>query len=446
MKGRTIIIILILITFSIFNFDWTESCQVNDIDKLTESLYIIHEPIIVANDSAFDLYGFPGEGTSENPYIIEGYNITTTDEFGIEIWNNSGIITKCFTIRNCLINALQTCIFVREMHPDSIVRIYDNQIISSEIPGQASRAIIFSSAGSVEIINNNCEIEASGIFTHLCSDILIESNEIYGLGVDTNIYFAVTVQSSNFTQIIGNNFFDSNVGSISVSSCSSGTIIKDNYYTGPYDRILISNCENIQVRNNTAYDSSNGLYLKDTKNCVVEKNFFLESDGSGIVLQSSDDILIHNNTIEKSDMYGIWIQAASENNITNNIFHRNSGWAIWITQNSNNNTVHHNKFINNNIDNTEVNLLSQSSDFGMKNSWYDASSEEGNYWSDWSGNGTYKLDGSAGSEDLYPLDSNLQLEKPTEKTNSASIWFLMSFFFYLTYRRKKGRKNRYNFS
>jgi len=50
--------------------------------------------------------------------------------------------------------------------------------------------------------------------------------------------------------------------------------------------------------------------------------------------------------------------------------------------------------------------------------WYDSATLEGNFWSDWSGIGSYSIDGSASSEDLYPLDEPVEYS-----TDETKIFF-----------------------
>ncbi|MCK4845872.1 MAG: hypothetical protein KAS95_09375, partial [Candidatus Heimdallarchaeota archaeon] len=49
---------------------------------------------------------------------------------------------------------------------------------------------------------------------------------------------------------------------------------------------------------------------------------------------------------------------------------------------------------------------------GANNYWYDSATKEGNYWSDWSGSGSYFIGGYAYSVDLYPLREPLIFEYP----------------------------------
>ena len=62
-----------------------------------------HEPISITSDEDFITLGFAGNGTAEDPYIIEGYNITTSTGCGIFITET----TKFFIISNCYMLLLE---------------------------------------------------------------------------------------------------------------------------------------------------------------------------------------------------------------------------------------------------------------------------------------------------------------------------------------------------
>jgi hypothetical protein len=79
----------------------------------------------------------------------------------------------------------------------------------------------------------------------------------------------------------------------------------------------------------------------------------------------------------------------------------NSIYGLYIDSESDNNTVHHNSFIDNNLGGS-----SQAFDDGTNNTWFDESTLEGNYYSDYSGVGNYSIDGNANSSDTYPLTEN----------------------------------------
>ena len=76
--------------------------QVQNPMKISTPSYEDHDPIWIYNDTAFDdmasAEGWIGDGSPGDPYVIEGYNITT-DEVAIDIYD----VTVSFEIRDCYI-------------------------------------------------------------------------------------------------------------------------------------------------------------------------------------------------------------------------------------------------------------------------------------------------------------------------------------------------------
>ena len=52
------------------------------------SSYTPHDPITIISNANFSDYGFPGSGTQEDPYRIEGYNISIASS--IWLWTTHG--------------------------------------------------------------------------------------------------------------------------------------------------------------------------------------------------------------------------------------------------------------------------------------------------------------------------------------------------------------------
>ena len=86
--------------------------------------------------------------------------------------------------------------------------------------------------------------------------------------------------------------------------------------------------------------------------------------------------------------------------LTFNLFQENIGVGLNVGGSSNCN-IHHNSFIDNNLEGS-----SQACDDGVNNTWFDYSTLEGNYYSDYSGVGNYSIGGNANSTDPYPLAEN----------------------------------------
>lgn len=85
-----------------------------------------------------------------------------------------------------------------------------------------------------------------------------------------------------------------------------------------------------------------------------------------------------------------------------------ASYGIYFADAGNNNLIHHNDFFENSVS-------SQALDDGYNNQWYDDSTNEGNYWSDWICTGDYLIDGSAAFVDPYPLGGVVvpELNNPT---------------------------------
>jgi parallel beta-helix repeat protein len=123
---------------------------------------------------------------------------------------------------------------------------------------------------------------------------------------------------------------------------------------------------------------------------------------------SGNNTVINNNCSGNS--YGIYLyHYATSNNITNNNIYQNTAYGIYIAQNSTGNTVHHNYFYQNNGAGKGVSGNCQAYDDAGGNYWYDNTAHEGNYWSNWDGQGwgtpnAYPIAGGTAS-DWYPLSS-----------------------------------------
>ena len=219
-----------------------------------------------------------------------------------------------------------------------------------------------------------------------CSDITISNQEI------SNTSNSISIYSSNNIYMTKN---------ICTNNSENGIYVFDSYYITLFENICINN-------------TNDGIYVKEsievfpiTNECRYNTN--------GITLYNSSSSIIFNNTCSNNRNYGIYLtgefdhefalsaydiklQTTSDLNlIVYNTLVENEGYGIYLEY-SNNNLIYNNTFINNNLGGS-----SQAYDAGSGNTWYNAATQEGNYYNDWPGTGTYSIDGSAGSIDLYPL-------------------------------------------
>lgn len=143
--------------------------------------YVIHEPIVLENTHA----------TADNPYIIEGYNITSTDGNCVEIRNCSHII-----IRN---NYLHDCEINRETEYYGI-----NLEETDETRGFA---ILVSDSEDVTIDGNFLLYNKQGILTCNTRGITINNNDIS----HTVWWRSIALEKSENAEISGNNIVDNGI-------------------------------------------------------------------------------------------------------------------------------------------------------------------------------------------------------------------------------------------
>ncbi|MHA1685452.1 MAG: right-handed parallel beta-helix repeat-containing protein [Candidatus Heimdallarchaeaceae archaeon] len=399
--------------------------------------YTVHEPIIVKNDENLTDYGFPGSGTPDDPYRIEGFNITGY-KCGISISNT----TKYILIQDCYIKGATGGGIIISHVSAGTVTVANNIVRDSISIGidvdYSPRTVIVNntclvlgygigvgwfSNGTI-IANNYCYkngIESIGVGSS--NDVIIANNTVttsYSFDALTGIYCGF---SENIT-ITGN--FVSNqtlYGGISISDVKNAKIVNNACIDNLEDNIFIYECEDIVVANNTSMHtkwSGNdllgwGISISEIENITISNNRCLWDVNGLALLHSAKNVIANNNYIayctNGMDLY----------NMSNAIIYGNTlysnGYGVYVEANCVNNTIHHNNFTKNNIPE-----MSQAYDAGINNTWYDPLTLEGNYWSDWNGTGIYPIDGPANSFDPYPL--------PRPPSHSFSLfhywWFDLS--------------------
>ncbi|MCG3254063.1 MAG: right-handed parallel beta-helix repeat-containing protein [Candidatus Heimdallarchaeota archaeon] len=306
-----------------------------------------HVPIVVNGDSGFTDYGFPGDGSRENPFLIEGYSIiNSTDADGLVVGNT----TKHFIVRNCYIEVNGDGLRVKNISNGTAV------IANNQFQGCDSDAIVVVYADFTIVANNTGLEDHTGLRISYCEGVYAYNNTFVG-------------------------------GSPAGYICASG--------------IYSSYCDDLILVNNSLDDFNRGIFTRDTSNSLLANNTILSSkEYGGIYLfQSSDNNLIINNTVlSNSFLDGIRLYNCDENEIAYNTIKDNNGYGCNIKTGSLYNVIHHNNFVNNGYG------ASQGCASSNLNTWYLSGINEGNFWSDWIGSGFYPIIGPA-NYDLYPLSS-----------------------------------------
>ena len=344
----------------------TEKKEIN----LSLSSLIPHDPIYINSDGNFTDYGFLGSGTVEDPYIIEGYNIITNDLHGIYITDT----TKYFIVRNCYIDAEEYGIYIDDV-ADGTITVINNTCSNNYHFG----IYLYSSYYSI-VANNTCINNGKGIYP------------------DSSLYSTVANNTCNYN---GRGIWLRYSGR---STIVNNTCNNNKYYWG----ITLTDSSSSTVANNTCNNNRNcGITLLHSGSSTVANNTCINNGYSGIILTDSSSSTVTNNLCNNNGYRGILLEGSDFCVVTYNLLKENRYYGVNLRDDTDNNLIHHNTFVDNNLGGG-----SQGYDDGTNNVWYDSATQEGNYWSDWSGTGTYAIDGSAGAVDLYPLGVPVIIEYP----------------------------------
>ncbi|MFX1271184.1 MAG: right-handed parallel beta-helix repeat-containing protein [Promethearchaeota archaeon] len=184
------------------------------VTNLKPAQFEVWEPIFIQNAEEFASYGFPGNGTESNPYIIERLNISTVGETCIWIQD----VDVSFVIRNCRIHNQRTSFPTIRLTNVQNATIEENSIIGGfeGIHGSQTRNLqildntICDGASGLSFSNSlNITAEGNSVYRHTIgvalsntSQCLFSTNRIYG---NTHAGFMVDHTSSN-NSILSNIF------------------------------------------------------------------------------------------------------------------------------------------------------------------------------------------------------------------------------------------------
>lgn len=312
------------------------------------------EGLEIHSDSDFETLNLPGSGTIDDPYIIANHILKKTS-YGILVEDT----TRHFLITNCYIEQFYGGIHLR-----------------------------YVSAGTGKIINNT-------IINAYPDSRYIDPGERSG----------ISIQDSDNIIITNNTIINADDCGISIGY-SDNCIISQNRLSGHFSSIRLENTKNITICDNSFIPAVESFYCSDISYVNIQNNY---CEG-GLRLYDCYNSTINNNTIMEafvsSDLAdgGHGIFAVSSNCLyINNRFENNELYGIYlfsVYDPCKNNTLFHNLFLNNNLNGNQ-----QAADDGQDNIWYNVDIFQGNYWSDWNGTGSYLIDGTANSYDLYPLST-----------------------------------------
>ena len=386
---RFLLIILIIISYFPLGIITIQSQTTTDL--------ITHDNILIEGDVDFQAQatteGWPGNGTEEDPIIIEDLEIDITVGHGIEMRNT----TLHFIIRNSniswgrysrygiyLINVMHCtitdCILEENNHGIRVDYCSGIEISGNAIESNIRYGIYLNNSNSVIVANNNISNNDYGIFTEHSNRNLFENNNIssntrYGFytilshdnAFQNNTFIANlrggNLLLSNRTLISGNTAQDN--GGINIMNSRENTLIANNMVNDGIglagDRVEHWITHEIDTSNTV--DGKPIYYLRNEKGGTVPPNAGqiilanctnmsitdqeITSGNTAIRIGFSFKIDIIGNTVS-STRYGITISQSSEILMKGNNLSNNRYYSVYIYDSDSNN-ISENTFHNNGV-------------------------------------------------------------------------------------------------
>ncbi|MFW9800984.1 MAG: nitrous oxide reductase family maturation protein NosD, partial [Candidatus Thorarchaeota archaeon] len=338
-----------------------------------------HAPIRILSNNDFKTQGWAGEGTEEDPYVIEGLLIKSK-EVGIYVYKAD----VYFVIRNCVVTSdddaygaagvffekvlhgsVEGCNISRETYGIRTLRSLECTVSDNTVT-QSKKGIFFDKAYNSSATRNTVSSCQYGIYSLKSNIVTAKENDISEASI------GILAEETYESYLIENTIYDSDWG------------------------VYLYSCGNTEIESNIISGGQVGLDIEYSSRCTVLQND-IHHNGYGIYSYSSTDCSITMNHIHANSIAGAYIGASHMLQITWNTIERNPGVGVHL-KDSTSCLVFANEIGWNSKGNAKDSFRSATVSPNM----WDNGVDMGNGWSDYVFGSTYAIAGDVGSEDTYP--------------------------------------------
>lgn len=354
---RILVSLILMYLLYVFGFTSIIYSLIDPINKQASPSSITN--IYIDSDDDFDKYSFPGNGSKNNPYIIENYTIygSQSKPVVVEIKNTS----KNFIIKNCSIIFGQIGFLISNVSEGSA------EITNCSLSAFKNSSIYLHNTDNIKVSYNSIANSNNGIVCKDCFsanisyNYLISCNFFFDCNLTSLVSHIVTENYVNNEKVeylvsLKNDIISANeLGQIILVNCSqvyiqeeyidfeinihycfNCTIMNNDFYFHD-SRLEVTNSNTIEIINNDFTDCLKAIKFINSQNCLVFDNL-LNYCHNGIFLYKSAEIRISNNNITQSRFVdsigvgsGIFLENSHNTLIQNNIIQSCGESAINIT-------------------------------------------------------------------------------------------------------------------
>ena len=303
--------------------------------RLLPSEYTDHVPIIIDGTGDFGAQGYPGSGTSGDPYVISGLNITADADMDcITIINT----TAYFVIRDCYLNQLSS-----PMGPDPLSGIR----LLNTTHGTIEYCTVISAERGIWLINAN-----NTLVTHTASngdsDMALYGENLYYTTYSWNRFEsaehrAMRIDVGDYCTVTNSEFYNYDFGLYCtafwdlnhtvIDNCEiysdgglSGIAVNRDQYTSVSNSYIwapnadhgvnVDECPNITLTNLTITGPWAGADIDDSPGLVFTDSSISNTIYNGLEMDDSDNSSISNVNIYESGGYGIYLVNTDRTNFS----------------------------------------------------------------------------------------------------------------------------------
>ena len=279
-----------------------------------------------------------GNGTKNDPYIIENWNILNLK--GASRISNPDITSAIYIENTDAYFVINNCNF-----QDVPLANSGNLLYLLDVNNYGLYLLNVTNGNVKNIISND---QSYGIKIISSSHITLLNNT-----VDSNSWWGIYLYHSSNITLINNTASSNGRVGIYLDNASNNTLINNTANSEGSGIYLYDKSSNNTLFKNTATSNSYGIVIHLSSNNNLSNNA-ASSNWGGIILDSSSNNTLYNNTANLNSMYGIRIISSLNNNLTNNTANLTQyglGISIYYSQN---NTLKDNTMVNNNYYNFDV--------------------------------------------------------------------------------------------
>ncbi|MGY5853746.1 MAG: right-handed parallel beta-helix repeat-containing protein [Candidatus Thorarchaeota archaeon] len=336
------------------------------------SAYTTHAVIQIVNDTDFMWQAgnesWLGDGSSDTPYIISGYNITNDAQVSIEIRD----VTVYFEIRDCYIRStthenvggvvlynvthghLEDCLIINKNTGLELDYCDNLSVVNCTMDNNAA-------ATTVDFSNHTTYVDSyfintttgSGIYqsdsywTTVNGCYIIDNND-YGVEsyiseyftfldseVSGNGYAGFLIENTHHGLYQSNSVFDNGEEGFIIAQSNYVTTIENEVYENNRGGFYTTDVQFGVFSDNTIYNNRlDGLDIDTGSHCIIESNdvfdngwigFAVGATADGLIIDGTDNCSVIGNTVYNSSKHGIELRASTNAVIEDNTVYGNFG-------------------------------------------------------------------------------------------------------------------------